>query len=75
MVDRMTSVRLRSPEWNNGWAEWGRKTRQEMIAIYRKRAERDLANAQAILDADDADFLVQTYLGHNVQHKLEEVHD
>lgn len=73
MGERMTSVRLRGEQTGTGWAEYGRKTRSEMIAILRERARRDRELAERILAAPDEDFLVETYVGVIVQRGLLEV--
>lgn len=73
MSERMTSVRLRSQAHGTGWAEWGRKSRPQMIAILRAKAERDKARAEAILAATDEEFIVETYLGPIAERNREEV--
>ncbi|QIG57785.1 hypothetical protein SEA_PAULODIABOLI_50 [Microbacterium phage PauloDiaboli] len=77
MADRMTSVRLRSshPADGEGIAEYGRQTRQDMVQKYRAYAQRQFDRARAVLEAEDGDFIVETYTGHIVQRNREEVHD
>lgn len=61
---RHTSINLPGGKiGHGGLGEWGRKSRVEMIAIYRRWAERQKAEAERILAAPDEDFVVQTYLG------------
>lgn len=63
MSEKMTAIRLPSLPRGTGWAEWGYKEPSEMIAIIRELATIQLQQAQAILAADDADFMVETYKG------------
>ena len=63
----MTSIYLPGLKYDIGLAEWGRKTHAEMLAIYRAHAARQRAEADRILAAADEDFVVETYLGQNVQ--------
>lgn len=67
MSDRMTSIYLASLCRGRGWAEWGRKTPAEMIAIIRDHARRDKEAAEAILAAPDEAFTVETYVGVHVR--------
>lgn len=67
----MTSVRLAGQSEGRGLAEYGRVSRDEMIEALKKKARRDLADAQAVLDADDRLFIVETYVGVIVQRKRE----
>lgn len=74
-LERMTSIQLPGggPGTGGGLGEWGRKTRAEMIAIYRKWAEHQKAEAERVLAAADADFICETYLGVNVMRNRERV--
>lgn len=63
----MTSIHLPGLKDDSGIAEWGRKTHAEMVATYRARAARLRAESDRILAAADEDFIVETYLGQNVQ--------
>ena len=60
MSARMTRI---SVSGAGGWAQLGRRTRKEMIAQYRAKAECDKLEAEAILSAKDEDFDVETYTG------------
>ncbi len=70
MSERMTGIRLRTSK-DAGLADWGRKTPAEMIEQYRSKARYELECAQAILDAKDEDFHVDTFLGPYVRRKRE----
>lgn len=63
MADRMTSIHLPGLRRGAGLADWGRKTPAEMTAQYRKNAQLHLDEAKAVLEAADADFHVETYVG------------
>lgn len=71
MSDRMTAVYLPSLPRGAGRAEYGRLPASEMIAIIRRSAELQKAEAEAILAADDADFQVETYVGLHAQRRRE----
>lgn len=71
MADRLTSITLPGLPNGTGYAEWGRKTAPEMVAIIRTQAERMKADAEAILAAADEDFQIETYLGVHVKNKRE----
>lgn len=71
MSERMTSIHLPSLGPGGGWAEYGRKTRAEMIHRYRRMAEIQKEEAERILAAADEDFEVATYLGKIVERKRE----
>ena len=71
MSERMTGILLPGRPNGVGWAEWGRKTPAEMIASYRRHAEQQKAEAEAILAAADEDFYVDTYLGPYARAKTE----
>lgn len=66
MGARMTSIHLPGL-FGSGIAEWGRKTPEEMTAALKAYAARQIEHAQAILEAADSDFRVETYTGVNVQ--------
>jgi len=68
MAERLTSIILKGCE---GIADWGRKCPNEMIALYRRKAELEKKQAEAILSAPDDDFYIDTYLGVHVQRKRE----
>jgi len=67
MSERMTSIHLPGVSISAGWADYGRKTIDEMIALVRSRAEAMKADAELILAAADSDFRVKTYRGILVQ--------
>lgn len=72
MTERMTSVHL--PDHPGyGFQDVGRKHPVDMIQRLRALAERDRAAAQAILDAPDEAFIVDTYLGIHVQRQREQL--
>jgi hypothetical protein len=70
MSERMTSIKLPGV-WGAGWAEYGRKEPSEMIAAIRRHAQHEIAWAEKVLAADDADFRVDTYLGPHAQRNRE----
>ena len=70
MSDRMTAIDLPGT-WGSGVAEYGRQSVPAMIAIIRLRAERQKADAEAILAAADGDFRVRTYVGVLAMNKME----
>ena len=71
MSERMTSVRLESLGTGSGWSEYGRQTPGHMIHMLRRNAEIAKEDAERILDADDSEFVVETYLGPCAQRKTE----
>lgn len=71
MTDRHTSIV--APDGDFAIADWGRKTRAEMVAQIRRHAQTMMADAQKILDTKDEDFIVETYLGMHVRRKIESV--
>jgi hypothetical protein len=70
MSERMTAINLPG-RFGSGYADWGRKTVPEMIALLRERAELMKRDAEAILAAKDSDFYVCTYRGVHVRRDLE----
>lgn len=66
MSERRTTIELGTV---GGMSDYGRKTPAEMIATYRRYAEAQLAEAQAVLAAPDDAFRVYTHTGvHCVRH-------
>lgn len=61
MSDRLTSICL--PGKSVGVADYGLRTVPEMIAFIRARAVAMKAEAEAILNASDNSFRVDTYVG------------
>lgn len=70
MSDRLTGIQI---EGDNGLAEWGLYSHDEMVAKYRAYGERLRARADAILDAAPEDFIVETYLGPIAMRKRERI--
>jgi hypothetical protein len=66
MTQRMTSINLPG-RFGAGYADYGRKTVAEMIALIRDHAELQKRDAEAILAAKDSDFYVCTYRGIHVR--------
>ena len=66
MSERMTSIALPG-RLGSGYADYGRKSIAEMVALIRDRAALMKRDAEAILAAKDADFYVCTYRGIYVQ--------
>jgi hypothetical protein len=73
MSEILTYIGLPSLRSGDGIGEWGRKTRVEMIALYRHQAELDKAAAEHILAASDDEFRVRVVRGPIVQHLVEEL--
>lgn len=71
MADRHTSIR--APDGDFGLADWGRKTRAEMVAQIRATAEGMMEDAQKIMDTKDEDFIVETYTGMHRKRNVETV--
>jgi hypothetical protein len=69
--ERLTSIHLPGHSGSSGYADWGRKSVAEMVAIIRHRAEAAKQEAEAILAAQDSDFHVCTYRGVYVQRHRE----
>lgn len=63
MADLMTSIQSPRTSSGAGFADYGRKTRAEMIARLRSIAASDLQAAQAVLDTPDDEFIVEQYRG------------
>ena len=62
MTDRMTSIRLPGAT-SPGWMDCGLVPPEAMIAAFRERAERMIAEGKEILAAQDGDFRVETFIG------------
>jgi len=79
MSERMTSVGPRdSSNFPNkgigvGIADYGRKTRSEMIETFRKYHQRQLEISQAALALTDDELIVHTYVGVWAERKKSEV--
>ena len=80
MSDRLTDVGPRQgvlgpdgKQLRAGIADYGRRTRAEMIEQYRRHYQRKLDDAQAALAVPDEDLEVVTYLGLYARRKLEVV--
>ena len=63
MSERMTGIHLPSLGTTFGFQEYGRQTREHMIARIRRDAKIALEEAQRILAAPDEEFVMETYLG------------
>ena len=68
MSERMTTIELGKV---GGFRRHGRQTPAEMIATYRRHAEAQLAEAQAVLAAPDDAFRVYTHTGTFIQRHIE----
>lgn len=66
MSERMTAVSLPG-HFGVGIADWGTHEPVKMIEELREYARHQLAEAQAVLAAADADFIVETYRGPHAQ--------
>lgn len=71
MSEKMTRVRLRHSRY--GFMDWGEKSFENMVVQMRERAEALLAEANAILEAEDSDFEVDIVRGQLVQHFIRHV--
>lgn len=70
MSDRLTEIHLPGCD-HSGIAEWGRRSKDEMLKQIRKHAETMKRQAEALLSAHDDDFTITTYLGVIVQRNRE----
>lgn len=70
MSERMTSIRLPN-SGDTGCADWGRKTKDEMIAMYRLYAQNQYDWSKRVLSALDEEFQIETYVGVHVQKNRE----
>ena len=74
MSDRQTSIRPRDRSIRvGGYVAWGRKTRAEMLAEYRRYYRVLAIKAQTALALSDDELIVETYLGPYAQRRREEV--
>lgn len=74
MAERMTAVYLKGKRnTGSGLADYGRVEPKDMIEQLRDKARRDLAAAQAILNAVDEDFIVETYKGIHVERERKQL--
>lgn len=71
MSEKMTRIRLRHSRY--GQLDWGEHSHEDMVAQMRKRAERMLEEATAILEADASAFDVDIVRGPYVQHFVRRV--
>lgn len=69
MSEKYTTIHLPGLPSGAGWMEHGDVPAGELIASYRRNAQRDLEHAQAILAAADEDFRIETAYGVYVQKK------
>lgn len=75
MAERMTDIGLPGLPMGRGYMEYGRKSAEHMIAKLRRIARNDLRAAQAILDAPDEAFRVETFTGIHVQRNREVIQE
>lgn len=54
----------------SGFCDWGAKTREQMIASYRRIAETQKLEAEKILSAKDSDFKVWQHRGYYRQYQV-----
>ena len=74
MSDRITSIRPRDRSLHiSGVADNGRKTRAEMIELYRSHYQHQLEQAQKCLSIPDDELIVTTYLGPFAMKNVQEV--
>ena len=60
----MTSIVAPSiQQGSSGFADYGRRSRSEMIALYKQFAQERKAEAEAILNTADDDFIVEQFSG------------
>jgi hypothetical protein len=71
MSERMTDIS--GGDGTPGWMEYGRKSRAEMIAAYRRVYEHQLAEAERALAVPDDELVVTSFLGVHVQRSREGV--
>lgn len=68
MGERMTSISVKG---GICFSDWGRKSPEEMIKAYREIARQRKEEAEAILNANDEDFRIETHTGVHVRRNLE----
>jgi len=77
MSERMTSIHPRKDvegdTFGMGYANYGRKTRTEMIEKFREYFENQRAQAELALSLTDDQLVVHTYLGPYAMRNREEV--
>lgn len=66
MSDRMTTITLPGAV-AVGYQDWGVKTPAEMIKTIREHAAEQLRQANAVIEAADEDFRVETHTGMHVK--------
>lgn len=74
MSERFTGIYLPGV-FGSGLANYGRRSAEEMIAYIRKQAAADKAVADAILNANDEDFRVETYVGAVVERRKQVIQE
>lgn len=74
MTDRLTGIHLPGCDYA-GIAEWGRCSKDDMLALIRRQAETMKRQADAILDATDDDFRITTYLGPLAMRNIEVIQE
>lgn len=62
MSERLTAIHLPGV-WDSGIADYGRKSVEDMVEQIRKRALHMRATSNAILEAPNDAFMVETYVG------------
>ena len=73
MSEIVTYIGLPSLRSGEGLGEWGRKTRAEMISLFKHQAALDKATAEKVLAESDDEFRVRVVRGTLVQHLVEEL--
>lgn len=71
MTERMTQIHL--PNSTAGIAEWGEQSADTMIRKMREYAAYLRAEAEAVENAADHEFQIQSYTGVHVQRKRREI--
>lgn len=71
MSERMTDIS--GGDGTPGYMDYGRKSRAEMIASYRRIYQHQLEEAQRALAVPDDELVVTTFLGVHVQRNREVV--
>lgn len=71
MSEKMTRIWLRHSRY--GVLDWGEKSFESMVSQMRKHAEALLAEANAILEAEDSDFDVDIVRGPMAQNFVRRV--
>ena len=72
MGERMTTIQI---DGSIGYSDYGRRSAEEMIEVYRSIARRKKAEAEAVLSARNEDFRIETHTGVHVRRNVEVIQE